>query len=539
MTYTPKFKPYKHQAEALDLLKDQESFALFMAMRCVDGDTEYLSPKGWAKISSYSGGQVAEFRLDGTAYFVNPKEYIKSPVDQFWYFKTQGGVDQVLSENHRILLCSRKKSTFGKYVGEVPDGFRDQPRDYTSHWRETSPRELIAHNRGYKDHIPTTFMLEGDTKLDLTDSQIRLMVAFHADGTYGKRDLTGITAQRKGYVRVKHEYKKVRMRLLLKDSGVDWSEKEVDGDYSLFGFRPPLISKTYGSDWWTCDKSQREVVCDEVCRWDGRTLHHRAGARKYSSIHECDADFIQFCFSSTGQRVSRSTKRQGDGAFVVHITGHGRTNSLALLPKPVKYDEGDGFMYSFSVPSTYLVLRRNGKIFVTGNTGKTKTIFDDYGRLEKEGKVQDLFVLAPGGVYKTWKSAFEEHASDDLVSRARIHMWESGSGVGRRYQRKAFLKAPSPRILLMNIEALSSVETARELAKEFLKRPSMLVADESTILKNNTAKRTKFVVKHLAPLSKYRRILSGLPTPRSPLDLYSQFEFLDSSILGFKMDTTI
>ncbi len=62
----------------------------------------------------------------------------------------------------------------------------------------------------------------------------------------------------------------------------------------------------------------------------------------------------------------------------------------------------------------------------------------------------------------------------------------------------------------------------------------MVAVDESTIIKNPTSKRTKFLVKEVAGLAKYRRILSGLPSPKSPLDLYSQFEFLDWDILGFK-----
>jgi SNF2 family DNA or RNA helicase len=61
----------------------------------------------------------------------------------------------------------------------------------------------------------------------------------------------------------------------------------------------------------------------------------------------------------------------------------------------------------------------------------------------------------------------------------------------------------------------------------------MIAVDESTIIKSPKAKRTKFINRTLAPRAVYRRILSGLPTPRSPLDLYCQFEFLHPSILGF------
>jgi hypothetical protein len=124
MPYAPQKPAYSHQKKAFDAWGDRNFFALLMAMRCVDGNTEYLCPVGWRKISDYQGGKVAEFRLDGTAHFVEPTDYIKSPVDHFWHFKSQGAVDQVLSDNHRILYCGRLNSEFGKEVGRVPDNFR-------------------------------------------------------------------------------------------------------------------------------------------------------------------------------------------------------------------------------------------------------------------------------------------------------------------------------------------------------------------------------------------------------------------------------
>lgn len=167
-------------------------------------------------------------------------------------------------------------------------------------------------------------------------------------------------------------------------------------------------------------------------------------------------------------------------------------------------------------------------------TGKTKVLLDDYGRLEQQGLCHSLMVIAPGGVYRTWRTQIEDHVSADLLARLVVHVWESGDTKRARVERAVFLKTRDrPRILLMNVEALSSVKAARELAKEFLAQdPAMLAIDESTIIKGHTSKRTKFILNELSPLAPWRRILSGLPSPRSPMDLYSQFEFLDWKILG-------
>jgi SNF2 family DNA or RNA helicase len=63
-------------------------------------------------------------------------------------------------------------------------------------------------------------------------------------------------------------------------------------------------------------------------------------------------------------------------------------------------------------------------------------------------------------------------------------------------------------------------------------RKTMVIIDESTCIKNPKAKRSKYIVDTLRPLSRCRRILSGLPTPRSPLDIFQQFYFLNPDILG-------
>jgi hypothetical protein len=166
-------------------------------------------------------------------------------------------------------------------------------------------------------------------------------------------------------------------------------------------------------------------------------------------------------------------------------------------------------------------------------TGKSKTLLDDFGAMELAGEVEDLLIIAPAGVYLTWMTAIQDHVSDDLAKRLRVHTWTSGPGKKQRADLQDFLHDMTrPRAFLVNVEALSTTTGAREAVEEFLApRRSMAAVDESTIIKNHKAERTKFVCRVVAPRADYRRILSGLPTPRSPLDLYCQYEFLDLSIL--------
>jgi len=169
-------------------------------------------------------------------------------------------------------------------------------------------------------------------------------------------------------------------------------------------------------------------------------------------------------------------------------------------------------------------------------TGKTKTLLDDFGRLEVAGQCEDLLVIAPAGVYRTWEPAIKEHLSNDLQSRARLHTWSASlpnKNDTLDSKTQNFLEAQDrPRILLVNVEALSLVKRARTLCETFTKqRRCMIAVDESTTIKTPGRKRTQFVLS-LANHAAYRRILSGLPTPKSPGDLYAQFYFLDPTIIG-------
>lgn len=168
-------------------------------------------------------------------------------------------------------------------------------------------------------------------------------------------------------------------------------------------------------------------------------------------------------------------------------------------------------------------------------TRKTKPSLDDFGERELAGKSKDLLVIAPGGVYDVWATAAELDWSDDLLRRSKILVWTSRQNSRWRRMAEEFLAHEGPRALIMNVEALSNKKSpARKLVEKYLKRrpdKTYCVIDESVIIKNRS-KRTQYVNRTVRPLCAVRRLLSGLMTPTSPLDLYYQFAFLDKSIIG-------
>jgi SNF2 family DNA or RNA helicase len=171
-------------------------------------------------------------------------------------------------------------------------------------------------------------------------------------------------------------------------------------------------------------------------------------------------------------------------------------------------------------------------LFMDMRTGKTKVILDEWAEMVEKGQVGQLLVVAPAGVYRTWEVAIRDHLPADLLRRTVVATWASGAGKKAADQLKFDLGRQAPKVLLVNVEALSTATGAERTCLDFVRAaPTVMVVDESTTIKEPSSKRTKACLR-LAELVKVKRILSGLPSPQSPLDLYSQFRFLDPSILG-------
>ena len=166
-------------------------------------------------------------------------------------------------------------------------------------------------------------------------------------------------------------------------------------------------------------------------------------------------------------------------------------------------------------------------------TGKTKVMIDEAGLLFCDGKIDCALFLAPKGVYMNWvNNELPTHLSDS--TNAAVAPWISGGGNKKQsHQLMTLLEGRNGlRICVMNTEALSSGTKAINYATAFLRSGrGYMGVDESTFIKNHSSNRTKSVWK-LGQLAEYRRIATGSPVTRSPIDLYAQFHFLGSGLLG-------
>jgi len=158
--------------------------------------------------------------------------------------------------------------------------------------------------------------------------------------------------------------------------------------------------------------------------------------------------------------------------------------------------------------------------FMEMGTGKTKVAIDNANYLFSTGAITHVMVVAPNSVYRNWIKEIDTHSTFDY--KISVHKDKTIYGEG------------TLEWFLINVEALSHKSGVNIISKliNHHGRKMLWILDESTTIKNRSAKRTRNICK-LGKLVAYKRILTGSPITKSPLDLYTQCEFLSPDLLGF------
>jgi len=165
--------------------------------------------------------------------------------------------------------------------------------------------------------------------------------------------------------------------------------------------------------------------------------------------------------------------------------------------------------------------------FMEMGTGKTKVTIDNIGYLSFKGKIDSVLIIAPKSVYTIWETEINSHMPNAI--KYKIHKWN----IDKQKDIEKLNKYEHLRIFLINVEALSTKRGFEACVDYLTKNKLNFVAlDESTTIKNRSAKRTKNIL-GLRRLSHIRRILTGSPITKSPLDLFTQCQFLSPELLGF------
>jgi ATP-dependent exoDNAse (exonuclease V) alpha subunit len=406
------------QRETILSINDNTNNVLLISGKagCVDADTEFFTGTEWKRIADYKNDDmVMQFNNDRSASIVKPINYIKNKAETLISIKTHSGnVDQMLSLNHNFVYETNQGNLLKKPLSRI----------------------LEIHNlakNGFTGKILNSFNYSGMGIKSLTNDEIRLMVTIIADGRIN--------------------LKKERLQFLLEKCNIpydvcNWNPK--DKEYKDFIFQAPFKYKSFPNEWYNMDKEQLEIIADEISFWDENS--RAKGKRKFRTTIKADADFIQFVFSSLNYttniskrerqsyengQIRKSIKYSVYPSIKKNIATGIHSKNKLNKEKNTKIEEVktiDGYEYCFEVPSGMLILRRNNRIFITGNSGKSSVV---------NGIIQvvESFAEIHNTRYSTTQCALSAKASRRMYEVTKrpaltIHKtlgWGFGEGSGFMY----------------------------------------------------------------------------------------------------------
>tara|TARA_X000001316_G_C922405_1_gene37718 strand:- start:3008 stop:4477 length:1470 start_codon:yes stop_codon:yes gene_type:complete len=175
--------------------------------------------------------------------------------------------------------------------------------------------------------------------------------------------------------------------------------------------------------------------------------------------------------------------------------------------------------------------KSNWAYFMEMGCGKSKVLIDNMAWLHNQGKIDLAIIVAPKGVYRNWVlKEIPIHLPDDVEHE--VITWRSSPNKTQQGELKDAITSDNGlKIFVVNVEAFTSQKLLKYISALIKGKKFLLTVDESTVIKNPKAKRTKTLTA-LGRNAKYKRILTGSPITKSPMDLFSQCNFLSPDLLG-------
>ncbi len=210
----------------------------------------------------------------------------------------------------------------------------------------------------------------------------------------------------------------------------------------------------------------------------------------------------------------------------------------------LEFDQSDDFEYKtkpYDHQRKAFLLSRDREAFallMEMRTGKTKVVIDNAAYLYLKGKIDTLIIISVNGVHRNWiDNEIPKHMPDCCPYEAYFHLGNHSQSQQRRFE-QVLAARQKLRIFAFYFDSFSR-GTVLDMFESALGngRTAMIAIDESTRIKNKMSKRSQYLLR-VGSKAHYRRIMTGSPVTKEPLDVFAQFFFLDPDILGYDTITT-
>lgn len=313
---------------------------------CYDEQTEILTENGFLSFSELMDNQkirVAQYHENGTVDFVFPTKYFQDVYEgPMQYFTNEHHIDLLVTPNHRMIRRNAAKRIDVQKAENVKYNFR---------WQHIHAGTLI-----------------GDRKLSPLE---RILIAFQADGSYnttGPKNKIRFTFTKQRKIQ--------RMTELCDNAGIDYHTTTEPGrpqntqfyitldeaPLKNFEWVLPILSQISGL--WA------QEFIEEMSYWDAT---RRSDDRfKFDTTVAINAEVVQTLATLAGYRtcysISPDTRKEiFSDVHTVHVCLWDYSDGQSIKCEQVQYN---GTIYCVQVPTGMLIVRRNGKVSVCGNSGE-------------------------------------------------------------------------------------------------------------------------------------------------------------------------
>lgn len=306
---------------------------------CLTGDHQVLTPTGWVRLDEWGGGKIACWAPSTEYFSFQNSRALSFPYTGETYVIQQQRCEQICTPDHKMAVLQK-------------DG----------NWAPVKMEDLGMH----RFTIPFTGRRITTPGKDST--ALRVLIMTQADGHY--------TAEGDIRYHFKKARKVERCKSLLRRAGIPFLYQEhSDGVFGVVVkcrnapiWLRQFRNKTFG--WWMLDESA-DTVFDELPYWDA----YRCGPNsvQYTTTIKQNAEVLQALAVLSGRSATLLVRPRSKAAWstaynlnIWESPGHG----TAIRREQISKGYLRGTVYCAETPTGYFLVRRNGKCWVTGNSGR-------------------------------------------------------------------------------------------------------------------------------------------------------------------------
>ena len=324
----------------------------FVSHNCLTGDHEVRTETGWKRLDELDGTEkILQWQPDtGEAEFVPYKPFNKLYSGRVYEYNTNFHKG-IYTADHRVYFQNAYSM------------------DY-----KVDTAENVSKRQPNGIYLPTGFVVVGNEKDSLfTPTEIMLLEAIRADAyRVSRRSVLFHVSKQRKVERVKYISDLLGLKCTV---SLDVSHEREAYNVSVTGGIVETICNLLGRDKnldkWVLDLAveTRLAWLNELEYWDGsRTTKHCVTV---ATANKNNAYWLSELALFTGwQGYVRydcpNTRGFSKSNGVLHFVTVRNKQRVKFVERPTVYDY-DGMVYCVSVPSKAFVVRRNGKVWVTGN----------------------------------------------------------------------------------------------------------------------------------------------------------------------------